>query len=196
MYVPNLIQERQAAVECDFRVLGVDSFQACLTGVVTLEGVWAEHCDMEQLTLLGCARNAVQLYDQSLERGLMSAFLKLKYPLVELEVEIHTTEARGWGKCVWYKNHANYMQPLHEFAQESGHLSGLHYAMFRTEHAGDQHFRLYSSELFVGGAPMLHESVIYHKVVFALPEGESTMDFNARVGFSPFQKEGMLDFPA
>lgn len=186
MKVPNLMQQRQDAFGCNIQVEGVDSINACLTGIVTLNKVWVGLCRTTQLNELGYARRAVEMQGQTFEEGVVAAFLNLHFKLVRLEVEIHESdETRGWGVCKWSPAHANYLLPVHEYAQECAFPAALFHAMFETEHAGDQHFSLFGDRLHREGVRLLPKSLIYRTVVFARPEGEQYRDLNRRVRYSP-----------
>ncbi len=196
MQIPNLMQERQSKVACDIQVQGVDNFGACLDALVTLNDVWRSECKTSHLNMLGYARKAVKLEGQTLEEGVVAALLKLDFKLLSLQVEIHESqETREWGLCDWIPAHANYLKPVHEYVEECEFPANLFHAMFRTEHAGDRHFSLFADEWHREGVRLLPRSLIYHKVVFARPKGD-TRDLNTTVRFSPGSSPDIVLFPA
>ena len=92
------------------------------------------------------------------------------FKLEELEVDIvGKMSSPMWGRCVWYADHPKYAEPIPAFFTGMNFKPIFYHAMFRTEHAGDQHYGLYSTQLAMGGWTLLHKTLLYRKVRFSAP---------------------------
>ena len=140
--------------------------------MIALDGGWAELCGGTEVPIMTYLEKEAELNGQSLERSIMHEFLRLGYKLEELEVDIiRDAITPTWGRCVWYREHPNYEQPLDEtFNGTAINNPAYYHAMFRTEHAGDQHFCLYSLQMMLSTSVLFHKTLLYRKVVFSPPK--------------------------
>lgn len=166
-----MMQKRQDEGTCELIVQGVADWKECLAKPIKLSEPWAELCGGEEVPLMTYVRKEAELNVQSFERSVVTAFLNMGYQLEELEVEIDSKEGRSWGRCIWYKDHPNYAEPLDEmFNGTAINDPRFYYAMFRTEQAGDQHSPFYSMQMIASTSVLPHKTLIYRKVVFSPPK--------------------------
>ena len=82
------------------------------------------------------------------------------------------TTAR-WGRCTWYKDHPDYVNKNEDKLPPD--LASMMYAVWKTQHAGDQNFGMFSTQMFgaaVVGEPvrvLLHKTLLFRKVVLSPP---------------------------
>lgn len=164
-------QSQDAGGVCEFVILGNKDLQAILDQSVTLTGRWAEWCGASEVSMLTYLEKEAEVNGHSLERSIVHAFLQLDYQLTELEVDIVGYEdSDTWGRSVWYAEHPAYHQPVPKLYEESpADNPAFYYAMFKTEHAGDQQFCLYSTQMMMSRYPLMHKTLRYRKVVFSPP---------------------------
>lgn len=116
----------------------------------------------------------------SMERTVLGQILSLGYQLEELQVEISgDPKKEAWGRCVWYKDHPNYHTNKHAdlFPNATPTDMSILFAMFKTEHAGDQQISLPSMQM-VGAALigqrgqgfLFHKALVFRRAIFSLPE--------------------------
>ena len=166
----NRMQARQDQGQCEIVVRGVADWKDCLAKPIKLEGPWVTLCGGAEVPLMTYVRKEAELNVQSLERSVVTAFLNMGYQLEELEVEIESEKARGWGRCVWYKDHSKYAVPIPEMFNETAFNNPkFFHAMFKTEHADDQHFCIYSLQMMASRSILPHKTLVYRKIVFSPP---------------------------
>jgi len=170
MSVRNLMQERQAKVTCDIQVQGVSHWKEALVEVVRLNASWARICGVSEIALADYVHKEAEVNNQSLERSVVHMLMRLGYQLEELEAEIDTERTQDWGRCVWYREHSMYQEPIRAPFDKLGLDPALFSAMFKTEYVGDQRFSLYSTQMVMSDAPLLHKTLVYLKVVFTQPK--------------------------
>jgi hypothetical protein len=170
----NHLQARQDEDECEFIVNGVSDWKSIFTIPVRLSGSWAKLCGGTEVPMMTCLEKEAEMNDHPLERSIVHAFLRLGYVLEELEVDIIcNATTTTWGRCIWYREHSNYEQPLPDIFDNDYTVINnptYYYAMFRTENAGDQHFSLYSGQMFASNSTLFHKSLLYRRVVFSPPK--------------------------
>lgn len=72
---------------------------------------------------------------------------------------------------MWYREHPAYDQALPEmFDRTAINNPAYYYAMFCTEHAGDQFYGLYSMQMMMSTSTLFHKTLLYRKVVFSPPK--------------------------
>lgn len=171
----NQMQARQDQGPCEIVVQGVTDWKDCLAKPIKLSDGWAKVCGGSEVPLMMYVRKEAELNVQSLERSVVIAFLNMGYQLEELEVEVESQKTRGWGRCVWYKDHPKYADPIPEmFKGTAINDPKFYHAMFKTEHAGDQHYGLYSMQMMASGALLPHKTLVYRKVMFSQPVQKPT----------------------
>ena len=176
----NWMQKRQDEGTCEFIVQDAADWKECFNKPIKLEEPWAELCGGSEVPLMTYVRKEAELNVQSFERSVVIAFLNMGYQLEELEVEIDSDESRSWGRCVWYKEHPKYAEPLAEmFKGTAINNPAFYHAMFKTEHAGDQHYGLYSMQMIASTSLLPHKTLIYRKVVFSPPKQKLDAERNA-----------------
>lgn len=167
----NRMQARQNEGPCEIIVQGVADWKSCLDVPTKLGEVWAKLCGGTEVPLIVYLRKEAEVNMQSFERSVVIAFLNRGYQLEELEVEIENEEARNWGRCVWYKDHPKYAEPLDKmFDGTAINNPSFYWAMFKTEHAGDQHYSLYSMQMIASTLILPHKTLTYRKLVFSQPK--------------------------
>lgn len=166
------MQARQDAGECEFVIHGISDWRSCLTATIALDGGWAELCGGTEVPIMTYLEKEAELNGHSLERSIVHAFLRLGYKLEELEVDIDGNKDEGtWGRCVWYPEHVVYEQSLPDmFDRTAINNPAYYFAMFRTEHAGDQVYGLYSMQMMMSTSTLFHKTLLYRKVVFSPPK--------------------------
>ena len=165
----NDLQARQDEDGCEFIVNGVSDWKSIFASPVQLSGGWAKLCGGSEVPMMACLEKEAEMNGHPLERSIVHAFLHLGYVLEELEVDID--KERAWGRCVWYREHPDYSQRLPDiFDNTALNNPAYYYAMFRTEHAGDQRFCLYSLQMFASSSTLFHKTLLYRKVVFSPPK--------------------------
>ncbi|MES2007099.1 MAG: hypothetical protein V4436_03250 [Patescibacteria group bacterium] len=113
----------------------------------------------------------------SFEREALGKLLSLGYKLEELEVEFDDKKRSGWGICTWYKDHPSYHDEELREIWKGGTPEVFSFldAMFKTEHAGDQKFTLYSTQMVAAAIVkqpaqvLLHKTLVFRRVVLSLP---------------------------
>lgn len=168
---------RQAEVPADIRVVGVDDWRSCLAEEIDLEEPWADLCGSRRVPYLVYAMVEAEVNDVSFERVVVSQLLGRGYVIEELVVEFTNDDEAPWGKCTWYKEHPSYpdsFPPDDMFAQMPV-VPNLMYAMFATEHAGNQKREFYSLQMVMSTHPLANKTIVFHKVVFTPPR-TATMD--------------------
>ncbi len=169
----NWMKDRQTEGSCEITVLGVADWKECLAIPAKLSPPWSDLCGGTEVPLMDYLKTEARVNNQSLERSVVTQFLAMGYQLEELEVEIHTPEGRRWGRCVWYKDHPAYQEPISKhFDGTSFDNPSFFHAMWETEHAGDQHCCLYSLQMTLSKSVLPFKMLIYRKVVFSPPHQE------------------------
>lgn len=170
--------ERQKHVKAEITVVGVADWRMCFERTISLDKIWSSICGGNIVSHLRYLEKEAEVNHHSLERSAVNAFINSGYILEELEVEFTNREEREWGRCIWYKDHPEYKPEIKSvfFPDPTWIPRNFWHAMFKTEHAGDQKFNLFSTQM-LGAALMglksgilLHKSMVYHKVVFSKPK--------------------------
>ena len=165
---------RQAALPWPITINGMPNWEDAFSGSCELNEMWTKLMGRSVATHLEVLHKVVEINGDSLARSAVSDLLTRKFVLEELEVEFVRDVESAWGKCVWYKEHPKYLEHVEDKVFKNEDPSFMN-AMFRTEHAGDQKFSLYSLQMFgacilEGKSPiLLHKSIVYHKVVLSPP---------------------------
>lgn len=171
----NQMQERQDAGKLELIVQNVADWRDCLQVPTKLNATWAKLCGGSEVPLIDYIRKEAEMNNQSFERSVVAAFLNLGYQLEELEVELSHPEKKAWGRCVWYKDHPSYAQPIDAIYNGSAiNNPAFYHAMFKTEHAGDQHTSFYSMQMIASASILPHKTLLYRKVVFSPPKQGAT----------------------
>jgi hypothetical protein len=176
MAPPNFSKEAQDKVKFNLVIHGVADWQALLSKTIQLNEPWSEWCGGLEVPLITYLRKEAELNVVSFERSVMDYLMSNGYTLEELEVEFRDAERAAWGKCVWYKEHPRYLEPMSELFKGQEKWANLFCSMFKTEHAGDQEFCVLSMQMFAGAligqrtGILMHKTLIYHKAVFSLPK--------------------------
>ncbi len=146
------------------------------------DSFWIKRCGGVEVPLLRYLEVEAEINNVSLERCLMNTLLRRGFELQELEVEF-TGEQAKWGVCTWYKEHPRYTEPLGKgFKPEAQKWVNFIRAMWKTEHAGDQQFGLFSTQMAGAallGMPvniLLHKTLLYRRAVFTSPKKEAKTD--------------------
>lgn len=165
----NEMQERQDKVKMEIIVHGVQDWKECLAVPIKLGELFAKLCGRAEVPYMTYTRKQAEVNCHSFERSVVIAFFVLGYQLEELEVDIDGKEE--WGKCVWYKEHPAYSQPIDEMWGGSIiNNPAFYYAMFKTEHVGDQYWSIYSTQFSTDNSVLPHKTLIYRKIVFSPPK--------------------------
>ena len=173
----NRMQALQNQGQCEILVQGVADWKDCFAKPIKLGEPWAKLCGGSEVPLMTYVRKEAELNVHSFERSVVIAFLNMGYQLEELEVEIESEETRGWGRCVWYKDHPTYTDPIPEmFKGTVINDPKFYHAMFKTEYDGDQRYGLYSMQMMASAALLPHKTLIYRKVVFSSPVQKPTVE--------------------
>lgn len=177
MGLSNSMQARQDQTPCTIVITNGKTWEECLSIPLKLSDEWwAERCGGMEVPYLKYVRVQAELNHQSRERSMVSAFLDLGYSLCELEVEFSDSERRKWGICRWYREHANYQKPISDlFTGSAVNDPSFYYAVFKTEHACDQEFGLYSTQMMASAGILLHKTIVYRKVVFSPPKNANAV---------------------
>lgn len=170
-------QERQDKVKLEITVAGIPKWESLIDEKVGgLSDFWAELCGDTEVPLEQYLRAEARVNAVSFERCVLNTFLNRGYILEELEVEFSDPPRSKWGTCVWYKEHSLYLEPLGEmFGETDQKWAGFIRAMFKTEHAGDKEFTLFSMQMLSAaliGQPvniLLHKTLVFRKAVFSTP---------------------------
>lgn len=173
MVETNWMQTLQNEGTVEFVIQGVDDWHTCLARTVKLKGTWIELCGGSEVSLIDYARKEAEINNQSFERSVFTAFVRLGYRLEELEVEIHgNKDERSWGRCIWYKEHPAYQEPIPVALHQMRLEPNLYHAIWKTEHAGDQHYCIYSVQVSFS-AWLPNKTLIFRRVVFSPPSSTS-----------------------
>ena len=182
--VENYAQARQDQVDCEImindleRITGTSDWRSAFSNIVTVYDWAAKYFGDTKVKTLDYLRINADLNKVSFEREALGKLLSLGYVLEELEVEFDDKELGRWGTCVWYKDHPSYHDT--ELANKwppsfTPEIFSYLVAMFKTEHAGDQKFTLYSMQM-IGAAIngqragiLLHKTLIFRRAVLSLP---------------------------
>lgn len=177
----NYAQTRQNKVECAIIVRGFDSWGDIFRDKTVNPRKGFEDFFLKwHGTLTPPALEYYRLNSDmnrvSFERTIVSKLLSRGFELEALEIEFDedNEDRSGWGQCIWYKHHPSYAEPLGVMFR--GLDPSFLNAMFKTQHAGDQKFGLYSLQMF-GAALMgervevlLHKTTVFRKVVLSPPK--------------------------
>ena len=168
----NNLQTRQDEGDCEFVVSGVSDWKSIFAAPMQLSGGWAKLCGGTEVPIMTYLETEAEMNGHPLERSIVHAFLRLGYTLEELEVDIiRDAVTPTWGRCVWYREHPDYEQSIDGmFNGTALNNPAYYYAMFRTEHAGDQHFNLYSLQMMLSASTLFHKTILDRKVVFSPPK--------------------------
>lgn len=171
MTTNNPAQERQDQLSCEIILKGMPNWKEVLTEMtVELSDGWAELCGGKVVPHLTYAKKEAEVNGTSLERSVLIAFLNCGFKLEELEVTIEKTSEKQWGRCVWYQEHPSYRKPIDElFDGTALNDPSLFYAMWKTEHAGDQNFGFYSVQMMASNSILPHKTFVYHRIVLSPP---------------------------
>lgn len=172
----NRAQTRQNKTPCTIIIHGLSNWRDVFLGrTVNIRPGYAKYFGGTTAAALDYYRVNADLNRVTFEREVLSVLLSRGYTLEALEVEFDHEEA-AWGPCVWYKEHPSYDEPVKwPFKPLAQRWANLINAMFKTRHAGDQRYGLFSTQMLadslVGNKPriLLHKTLIYRKVVLAPP---------------------------
>lgn len=179
----NSAQARQDQVACEIvindleKITGTNDWRSAFGQTVTVHDWAAKYFGGTTVNTLDYLRINADLNKVSFERTALGKLISLGYQLEELEVEFDDKKKAEWGTCVWCKDHPSYHDPkLVEF-WEGGTPETFSFlvAVFKTEHAGDQKFTLYSMQMVgasLAGQPaqvLLHKTLVFRRAVLSLP---------------------------
>ncbi len=171
----NSAQTRQNKVVPTIIIYGFDSLSDVFNEkTVRIDPHYAKYHGTEYPRMLDYLRVNADLNKVSFERSVVSKLLTMGFQLEALEIEFDedSRERAAWGRCVWYKDHPSYAEPVNEMFRRLD--PSLLHAMFKTQNAGDQRFGVYSLQM-IGNAMMgqpqilLHKTIVFRKVVLSPP---------------------------
>lgn len=179
----NYAQARQDQVECKIVINGLETitgtsdWRSAFSNTVTVYGWAAKYFGGSKVKTLDYLRINADLNKVSFEREVLGTLISRGYQLEELEVEFDDKKKAGWGTCVWYKDHPSYHDPklVEDWNGGTPEAFSFLVAMFKTEHAGDQEFTLYSMQMIgaaIVGLPaqvLLHKTLVFRRAVLSLP---------------------------
>jgi hypothetical protein len=179
----NFAQHRQDEVKVEIVINGLEEFtgssdwRSAFSSTVHVHDWAAKYFGGTKVNTLDYLRINADLNKVSFEREALSDLLSLGYKLEELEVEFDDEKMAGWGVCTWYKDHPSYHDEELRERWKGGTPEFFSFlvAMFKTEHAGDQKFTLYSMQMAsaaILGMPvqvLLHKTLVFRRVVLSLP---------------------------
>lgn len=176
-------QLRQDAITCEVVIPGLETvtgssdWTSVFPPTVQIPPEVADAYGGTTVDTLHYLRTHSGLYGVSFEYTALSVLISRGCILEELEVEIDMDGKRGWGVCVWYKDHPSYHNSRYCKLFPAASPEGFSFlaAMFKTENAGDQEFALVSTgmlvyALFHGPRQFLFDkTLLFRRVVLSLP---------------------------
>lgn len=145
----------------------MDYFKGKVTGI---KPKYAHLYGGNEVPMVDYLKKNAELNAESFEREVVNHLLGQGYFLEELEVEFVNETEKNWGRGIWYKDHPAYVKPIDLIYNGTAiNDPKLYHAMFKTEHAGDQTFCLYSMQMMMSSRVLLHKTIIYRKVVLSPP---------------------------
>ncbi len=179
----NYAQARQDQVECEVvindieKITGTSDWKSSFSGNVRVHDWAAKYFGGTKVKTLDYLRVDADLNKVSFEREALGKLITLGYKLEELEVEFDDEKKGKWGTCIWYKDHPSYHDPklVEEWKGGTPEAFSFLVAMFKTEHAGDQRFTLYSMQMVAAATikqqvqVLLHKTLVFRRAVLSLP---------------------------
>jgi hypothetical protein len=164
------LREYQAEAGCEIGIVGAERWQDHLADELPLNNGWDKVLGRPSISAIDFADEYAKRHGLGHEWGIAIELLNRGYTFEELEVEFRNAGPwDDWGRCVWYKEHPSYDQPLPEpYVRFSIFTPRLVFAMWRTENAGDQKACFHTSS-FGGAAITPRKTIIFHKMVFVPP---------------------------
>lgn len=167
-------RERQQQLNAEIVIIGMPDWRTELNKKLIKLRPGVEHLfgGKSEVPYVDAAVRGAEINDVSFEREFISDLLTDGAVLEELEIEL--THKPEWGRMVWQKEHANYLQPPPDIYKEAfaqGFFTApFYFATFKTEHAGEQTFTLYSTQMLTSARLLLHKTILFHKVVLSPPK--------------------------